>query len=61
MKIGRLNIEISWDKGYMSEVKKSIKEDKMLMAIKIYKDNTGYDLMTSKDFVFALRDKLNSK
>ena len=57
MRIGKLEIRfqtpiiISIEKSWMREVKQSLREGKTLMAIKIYKDNTGKGLRESKDYV----------
>ena len=57
MKIGKLEITfqtpivITLEKSWMREVKQSLREGKTLMAVKIYKDNTGKGLRESKDYV----------
>jgi hypothetical protein len=59
--LGKLNIEIniniSWEKNYLKEVKQALREGRKLLAVKIYKDATGLGLKDSKDAVDLLLPK----
>ena len=59
--LGKLNIEIniniSWEKNYLKEVKHALSEGRRLQALKIYKDATGLGLKDSKEAVDLLLPK----
>lgn len=58
MKIGRLTITLrspivfSLEPTWMQLVKQELREGRILMAVKLYKENTGKGLKECKDYVF---------
>jgi hypothetical protein len=58
MKIGKLVIRfhspvtIEVEEKWMKDVKQALHEGRKLLAVKIYKENTGTGLKEAKDFVF---------
>lgn len=57
MKIGKLTIKFhspvtfKFEGRYMREVKKALKEENTILAIKLYRDGTGKPLRECRDYV----------
>lgn len=54
------DILIQTRKVTISELKELISKDKRIAAIKLYKDATGNGLKESRDFIYALADKMKA-
>lgn len=59
LKIGKLtiDIQITWEKKYINQVKDALREGHKLEAIRIYKTATGLGLKESKDIIDAMCPK----